>query len=141
MEKLLSSKDFMDIFGCRKDKALALMREMNPIDITLKPGTKKRNLRVRESDLNAWIAANRGRVVNPSPEEEKPASRMGRKPRPVYLPPAPAPCNGHIIPRRHSGKTEKAKAPGDAATSIQGQASNTMSIIAQQQKEAQVHNA
>lgn len=114
MEKLLCTQDIMSIFGCKRDKALELMREMNPIDLNRKPGSKRANLRVWESDVKAWLAINCGREK----EQPKHTARRGRKPRPVvYIMPDQSGQIPHRIPRRKPEKSGQAKSPGDVAAS------------------------
>lgn len=114
MEKLLCSKDIEQIFHCSRRKAIELMRDMNPINITQKPGAKKQHLLVFESDMNAWMDANRRKDTEPPMQTEK----RGRKPRPVvYIAPDNSGQIPHRIPRRKPEKPGKAKSPGDVAAS------------------------
>lgn len=113
MEKLLCSKDIEQIFQCSRRKAIELMREMNPINITQKPGAKKKHLLVPESELNAWMNANRYRPDDPKEQ----CRRAGRKPRQTRMPPIHCGEIPNRIPRRKPEKPGKAKSPGDVAAS------------------------
>ena len=70
MEKLLSPADVADLLQVSRQTALALMDRMKHVDLSC--GTARRNLRVYESDFQAWL---KSREITPPP----PAKR-GRKP-------------------------------------------------------------
>lgn len=134
MEKLLCSKDIEQIFHCSRRKAIELMRDMNPINITQKPGAKKQHLLVRESDMNAWMDANRRKDTEPTSH----AAPRGRKPLPVvYIAPDSTGQIPRRIPRR---KPEKAKSPGDVAAST-GAVQKVRTHYTTTEKEAQAQNA
>lgn len=87
-DKLLTAADVMEIMGCGKDSAIAMMRQMRHINIS--NGKYKQYLRVRERDLNAWLDS---RTKNPpakpkkvrKTESEKPAV-IGEIGNPYFMP-------------------------------------------------------
>lgn len=108
MERLLCRQDIEKLFGCKKDKALELMRRMPHLNI----GTaKKPVLRVRAEVASAWLHANEVK-----PTEQKPKAKE-RKPTPVYPRPKLVSDGKHLVPRRKPSRPGQTKSPGDVAAS------------------------
>ena len=107
MEKLLCRKDIEKMFGCKKDKALEIMKKMPHLNI----GTdRKPNLRVREEVASRWLYAN-----EVDPRNDRPPERRQKPRRP---PTRSLPNDGkHLIPRRRTTGAEQTKSPGDVAAS------------------------
>ena len=68
MDKLLKPADVMQIVGCKRDKALSIMRQCDHIDLS---DGRRANLRVREVDLLGWLDS---KTVTPK-EAEKAVKR------------------------------------------------------------------
>ena len=75
MDKLLRASDVMQIVGCKRDKALSIMRKCEHIDLSDKG--MRADLRVRETALADWLDS---KTVAP------PDARKGAKKAPRRIP-------------------------------------------------------
>lgn len=131
MEKLLTRQDIERLFGCKKDKALELMRKMPHLNI----GTaKKPVLRVRAEVASTWLHANEVK-----PEDQKPRKKE-QQPVPFYPPPKLVSDGKHLIPRRKPSRPAQTKSPGDVAAST-GAHHKTHDQYITAESGAQVQNA
>lgn len=73
MDRLLKPADVAEILGCKRDKAISVMRKIRHIDLS--EGGMRANLRCWERDLKSWLDEKTER-----PQVER---KRGRRPKTV----------------------------------------------------------